>query len=48
MHLPRGLLLLVYALHRRDVVLIAGQALGLFVYLRDLYLVMRDRKASAA
>jgi lipid-A-disaccharide synthase-like uncharacterized protein len=40
-----GLLLLVYALYRRDAVFIAGQAFGVFVYLRNLYFVMRDRKA---
>lgn len=39
-----GLLLLVYALYRRDPVFIAGQAFGVFVYLRNLYFVLRDRK----
>lgn len=43
-----GLLLLVYALYRKDVVFIAGQAFGVFVYLRNLYFVMRDRKAMVA
>jgi lipid-A-disaccharide synthase-like uncharacterized protein len=43
-----GLLLLVYALYRKDVVFIAGQAFGVFVYLRNLYFVMRDRKAPVA
>jgi lipid-A-disaccharide synthase-like uncharacterized protein len=42
-----GILLLVYALYRRDAVFIAGQAFGVFVYLRNLYFVLRDRKASA-
>jgi lipid-A-disaccharide synthase-like uncharacterized protein len=42
-----GLLLLVYALSRKDAVFIAGQAFGVFVYLRNLYFVMRDRKAAA-
>jgi len=41
-----GLLLLVYALYRKDAVFIAGQAFGVFVYLRNLYFVMRDRKAA--
>ncbi|HXQ83404.1 MAG TPA: lipid-A-disaccharide synthase N-terminal domain-containing protein [Xanthobacteraceae bacterium] len=41
-----GLLLLVYALYRRDAVFIAGQAFGVFVYLRNLYFVMRDRNAA--
>jgi lipid-A-disaccharide synthase-like uncharacterized protein len=34
-----GLLLLAYALHRKDPVFIAGQALGLVVYLRNLYFI---------
>jgi lipid-A-disaccharide synthase-like uncharacterized protein len=38
-----GLLLLVYALVRRDPVFIAGQAFGVFVYARNLYWVLRDR-----
>jgi lipid-A-disaccharide synthase-like uncharacterized protein len=41
-----GVLLLAYALYRRDAVFIAGQAFGVFVYLRNLYFVLRDRKAS--
>jgi lipid-A-disaccharide synthase-like uncharacterized protein len=43
-----GLLLLVYALYRKDPVFIAGQAFGTFVYLRNLYFVLRERKAEAA
>jgi lipid-A-disaccharide synthase-like uncharacterized protein len=39
-----GLLLLVYALYRRDPVFIAGQGFGVFVYLRNLYFVLRDRR----
>jgi lipid-A-disaccharide synthase-like uncharacterized protein len=39
-----GLLLLVYALYRKDIVFIAGQAFGVFVYLRNLHFVLRDRK----
>ena len=39
-----GLLLLVYALYRKDPVFIAGQAFGVFVYLRNLYFVLRERK----
>jgi lipid-A-disaccharide synthase-like uncharacterized protein len=42
-----GLLLLIYALDRRDAVFIAGQAFGLFVYLRNLHFVLRERKAKA-
>ena len=43
-----GLLLLVYALYRKDAVFIAGQAFGVFVYVRNLYFVVRDRKAATA
>ena len=43
-----GLLLLIYALYRRDPVFIAGQAFGVFVYLRNLHFVLRERKATAS
>ena len=43
-----GVLLLVYALYRRDPVFIAGQALGLVVYFRNLYfIIVNGRQASA-
>jgi len=41
-----GILLLGYALYRKDAVFIAGQAFGVFVYLRNLYFVLRDHKAT--
>jgi lipid-A-disaccharide synthase-like uncharacterized protein len=37
-----GVTLLIYAIHRKDPVFIAGQAFGVFVYLRNLQLVLRD------
>ena len=43
-----GLLLLVYALYRKDPVFIAGQAFGVFVYLRNLHFVLRERKMAAS
>ena len=43
-----GILLLVYALYRRDPVFITGQAFGVFIYLRNLYFVMRERNQAAA
>lgn len=43
-----GFLLFVYALYRRDPVFIAGQGLGLFVYLRNIYFVMRERRETAS
>jgi len=41
-----GALLLIYALYRRDPVFIAGQGFGVFVYLRNLYFVMRERRGA--
>jgi len=43
-----GILLLIYALHRRDPVFIAGQGLGVFIYLRNLQFVLRERKVKVA
>lgn len=42
-----GVLLLTYALYRRDPVFIAGQGFGLLVYFRNLHFVMRDRRSIA-
>jgi len=41
-----GVLLLGYALYRKDPVFIAGQAFGVFVYVRNLHFVLRDRRAA--
>ena len=41
-----GATLLVYAIHRSDPVFITGQAAGLFIYLRNLYLIYREHRAS--
>ena len=38
-----SLTLLVYAIHRVDPVFIAGQATGLMIYFRNLYLIYRER-----
>jgi lipid-A-disaccharide synthase-like uncharacterized protein len=38
-----GLTLLAYAIHRQDPVFIAGQFLGVFIYLRNLYLIRMER-----
>lgn len=40
-----GALLLVYSIQRQDPVFIAGQALGLFIYVRNLWLIANERKA---
>ncbi len=38
-----ALVLLVYAAHRRDPVFVAGQALGVLIYLRNLRLIRLER-----
>src|ERR1700742_1815953 len=43
-----GSFLLVYALSRKDPVFIAGQALGLIVYVRNLYFIILTGKQSSA
>lgn len=39
-----GLTLLTYALWRKDIVIICGQCLGLFIYLRNLHLIYKTHK----
>jgi lipid-A-disaccharide synthase-like uncharacterized protein len=41
-----GLLLLTYAIYRRDPVFILGQGMGLIVYTRNLVLIRRERVAA--
>jgi lipid-A-disaccharide synthase-like uncharacterized protein len=38
-----GIVLLAYAVYKKDPVFILGQASGLFVYSRNLYLIFRER-----
>ncbi|HTK79371.1 MAG TPA: lipid-A-disaccharide synthase N-terminal domain-containing protein [Rhizomicrobium sp.] len=40
-----GIVLLAYAIHKLDPVFILGQASGLIVYSRNLYLIFRERTA---
>jgi lipid-A-disaccharide synthase-like uncharacterized protein len=42
--LAGGASLLIYAIHRKDPVFILGQATGLFIYSRNLYLIFRERR----
>ncbi len=50
--LAGGLIVLAYAIHRRDPVFILGQSLGTFIYLRNIHLIFhhkrRVRAASSA
>ncbi|WP_404359862.1 lipid-A-disaccharide synthase N-terminal domain-containing protein [Methylotuvimicrobium sp. KM1] len=39
-----GITLLAYAIHKEDPVFIIGQASGLFIYLRNLYFVVYEKK----
>ena len=43
-----GVLLLIYALYRRDPVFILGQAFGLLVYIRNLYFIIAEGRQAAA
>ena len=43
-----GLVLLVYAIYRHDPVFILGQGFGVFVYLRNLQFILRDRDSGRA
>ena len=40
-----GALLFIYAIQREDPVFILGQGLGLFIYIRNLWLIANERKA---
>lgn len=43
-----GSTLLIYAIYRLDPVFILGQGAGLFVYLRNLYLIRRKARLAEA
>lgn len=43
--LAGGLILLAYAIHRKDPVFILGQSMGSFIYLRNLMLIFRKAKS---
>jgi len=45
--LAGGLVLLTYAIHRRDPVFVVGQAAGLVIYGRNLWLIRQRRKVAA-
>ena len=44
--LAGGSLLLIYAIQRKDPVFIAGQGLGLIVYMRNLWLIANEYRAA--
>jgi lipid-A-disaccharide synthase-like uncharacterized protein len=39
-----GTLLLIYSIQRQDPVFIAGQALGLIIYARNLWLIFKEKR----
>ncbi|MCB1369814.1 MAG: lipid-A-disaccharide synthase N-terminal domain-containing protein [Rhodobacteraceae bacterium] len=43
--LAGGAILLTYAIYRRDPVFILGQATGLFIYSRNLWLIRAEKRA---
>ncbi len=43
-----GILLLLYAIHRKDPVFILGQGMGVFIYLRNLMLIYKKKKKECA
>jgi len=43
-----GAVLLLYAIWRQDPVIICGRGLGLFIYLRNLFLIKRPRSSQSA
>ena len=42
-----GLILLTYAIYRKDPVFVLGQSLGVFIYARNLWLIHREGRADA-
>ncbi|MGV6889315.1 lipid-A-disaccharide synthase N-terminal domain-containing protein [Rhodophyticola sp. SM2404] len=44
--LAGGVMLLSYAIHRQDPVFIMGQALGLSIYMRNLWFIHRKKPAT--
>lgn len=39
-----GVVTLIYSIHIKDPVFIAGSSIGAFVYLRNLYFIFREKK----
>jgi lipid-A-disaccharide synthase-like uncharacterized protein len=43
--LAGGMILLAYAIYRRDPVFVLGQSLGVFIYARNLWLIRSEARA---
>ncbi len=46
--LSGGIILFSYAVYRRDPVFILGQSFGIFVYMRNLYFIHRNKADTGA
>ncbi|WP_372839867.1 lipid-A-disaccharide synthase N-terminal domain-containing protein [Phaeovulum sp.] len=44
--LAGGVMLLTYAIYRRDPVFMLGQSLGVFIYARNLWLIQAEKRKS--
>ncbi len=42
-----GVMTLIYGFARRDIVIISGQALSVFIYVRNLMLIAKERRRKA-
>ncbi|SMX46405.1 lipid-A-disaccharide synthase N-terminal domain-containing protein [Actibacterium lipolyticum] len=42
-----GIILFAYAIYRQDPVFILGQSMGLFIYLRNLWLIYAEKRNTA-
>ena len=42
-----GVTLLAYAIYREDPVFIAGQGVGLLIYARNIYFILREKRSEA-
>ncbi len=41
-----GVIVLIYALHQQDPVFILGQGLGVLIYLRNIYFIIKRKQAA--
>jgi lipid-A-disaccharide synthase-like uncharacterized protein len=41
-----GIILFLYALHQQDIVFTLGQGLGIFIYLRNLFFIHRNKRGA--
>jgi lipid-A-disaccharide synthase-like uncharacterized protein len=44
--LAGGLIVLAYAVHKKDIVFVLGQGAGIFIYIRNIYFIRRHKNAT--